>query len=366
MDDKCLEVFKVIFIWLICIHWAAALHVLPGFMASGFNPDLEVESWHENEVYLKHGPVGRYVICLFKTIKTFLGNGTIIELQPIMYFDRIYSAILTITSRVGLYITLGYIFKIIQAIKSSALRYDEMLVQLNKYTEQNNLPRSTKAKLRNNYDFIFNKRYFIEKEILKTVSLPLRQQIMIHNTKQLVENSPFFENLPSFLILKIIAALSVELFLEGDVIYTNGEVAKYIFFITSGSAAFYTPSGKEVCHLVDGDYFGVVALVSDADRHGEIVALETTECYKYDEKRMCVYDKSHYFLLFSTCFRLGKSDFLKLAQSYPDLQQKVEALAIERIERVLMVEEREKHRKIFGYKSINQQQFPNDKNLTTQ
>lgn len=59
-------------------------------------------------------------------------------------------------------------------------------------------------------------------------------------------------------------------------------------------------------------------------------------------------------------FRLGKSDFQKLVQSYPDLLQKVEALAIERIERVLMIEEREKHRKPFVYTSINQQRFPHN------
>lgn len=53
--------------------------------------------------------------------------------------------------------------------------------------------------------------------------------------------------------------------------------------------------------------------------------------------------------------RLGKHDFQKLIQSYPDLLQKVEALVIERIESVLMIEEREKHRKPFRYESINQQ-----------
>lgn len=155
------------------------------------------------------------------------------------------------------------------------------MVQLNKYTDQNRLPASIKAKLKDNYESIFRKRYFNEKEILKTVSAPLRQQIMIHNTRQLVENSPFFENLPSFLVLKIISALSAELYLEGDVIFTTGEQSLYVYFITSGSVAYFTPSGKEVCHFSDGDYFGVLSLVSDVDHHhGEIVALETTECYK--------------------------------------------------------------------------------------
>lgn len=56
-------------------------------------------------------------------------------------------------------------------------------------------------------------------------------------------------------------------------------------------------------------------------------------------------------------FRLGKSDFQKLTHSYPDLLHKVEALAIERIEGMLLIEEREKQREKFGYLSVNQQQF---------
>lgn len=97
----------------------------------------------------------------------------------------------------------------------------------------------------------------------------------------MVENSPFFENLPSNLTLKIVTALSVVLYLEGDIIYTLGEIGTSVYFIISGSVAFYSPSGSEVCHYSDGDYFGEMSLVSDVEqRYSKVVALETTKCYK--------------------------------------------------------------------------------------
>ena len=281
VDDKFLEIIKPLFFWIIFIHWSGCLFVIPGLIASRFRPDESVGAWYENLAYKNRSSFGQYVICWLMSVKTFTGTGSVDELKPVKYFDKIYSVILTIITRVGLFITVAYINKIIQAMKSSTLRYDEMMVQLNKYTEQNRLPPSTKAKLKDNYDSIFRKRYFHEKEILQTVSASLRQQILVHNTRQLVENSPFFENLPSFLVIKIISALSIELYLEGDVIYTSGEIGTHLYFITSGSVAFYTQSGKEVCHFSDGDYFGVLSLISDAEyQHGEVVALETTECYK--------------------------------------------------------------------------------------
>lgn len=279
--EKYLEMSKLLCFWVICIHWAACLHILPGLIVSLFKHDVKVNAWYEKGVFKNHGVYGKYVICLYKSVKTFMGTGFINDLQPTEYFDKVYASLLTIVGRVGLCVTLAHIYEILQGVMSSTLRYDEMMVQLNKFTDQNNLPPRTKAKLKNNYEYLFRKRYFNEEEILKTVSVPLRQQILIHNTRQLVENSPFFENLPSSLVMKIISTLSVELFLEGDVIYTMGEIGLSVFFITSGSVAFYSPSGKEVCHFSDGDYFGEMSLVSDAEHHyTKVVALETTECYK--------------------------------------------------------------------------------------
>lgn len=280
VDDKYLEIFKLLCYWIIAMHWAACLHIIPGIIASRFQ-HVKVDAWYEKKVFQRHDAFGKYVICVFKSIKTFMGSGYIKDLQPTEYFDKVYATLLTVIGRVGLCVTFAFIYEIIQGVRSSTLRYDEMMVQLNKYTDHNKLPPSTKAKLKNNYHYMFRKRYFNEREISKTISAPLRQQILVHNTRQLVENSPFFDNLPSYLILKIISTLSVELYLEGDVIYSPGEIGMFVYFITSGSVAFYSPSGKEVCHFSDGDYFGVMTLVSDVEhQYTKVVALETTKCYK--------------------------------------------------------------------------------------
>lgn len=285
VDDKCLEILKLLSYWIICIHWAACLHVIPGLIVAKFQHDIngnyDVNAWYEGKVFQNHQIAGKYVICLFKSVKTFMGTGYIKDLQPKEYFDKIFATLLTIIGRIGLCVTLAYIFQFIQGVRSSTLRFDEMMVQLDKYTDYKKLPHATKAKLKENYDFVFRKRYFNERQILKTVSAPLRQQILVHNTRQLVEKSPFFENLPSDLVLKIISALSVELYLEDDIIFELGAVGTSAYFISSGSVAFYSPSGKEVSHFSDGDYFGEATLVSDAEHHyGKAVALETTKCYK--------------------------------------------------------------------------------------
>lgn len=281
VNDKYLFIFKIIAFWLICIHWTTCMHLIPGLIVSDFDERKKVGAWYEYSNFIAHNQSSKYAILLFKSLKTIMGTGFVHDLQPHEAFDTFYSIALTIVGRIGLYITTAYIWIMLQGMMSSKLRYDEMMVQLNKYTSYNRLPAMTQTKLKNNYDYRFRKRYFNEREILHTISSSLRQQIMVHNTRQLVENSPFFENLPSHLIYRIISLLTIELYLENDVIYTVGEIGTSVHFIASGSVAFYSSSGKELYHLRDGDYFGEISLVSDVNyRFCKAIALETTKCYK--------------------------------------------------------------------------------------
>lgn len=281
IKDKYLDIFKIVAFWMICIHWTACMHLIPGLIKAEFEEGKKVGAWFEYSNFIERNVMTKYTILLFKSVKTIMGTGFVHDLQPREAFDSYYSIALAIGGRIGLFITLALMWIMLQGMMSSKLRYDEMMVQLSKYTSCNHLPASTQVKLKNNYDYQFRKRYFNEREILRTISSPLRQQIMVHNTRQLVENSPFFENLPSYLTIRIIALLSIELYLERDVIYTIGEIGTAVHFITSGSVAFYSSSGKEIGHFVDGDYFGEITFVSDVNyRFCKAIALETTECYK--------------------------------------------------------------------------------------
>jgi Ion transport protein len=127
VNDKYLDLFKLLFFWIIAIHWAACLHLIPGLIVGGFNHKFNnktvvVNAWFEKEIFQKHSYFGRYVVCLFKTVKSFMGAGDIKDLQPKEYFDKLYASALAILGRIGLCVTLAYIYETFQGIKSSSLR----------------------------------------------------------------------------------------------------------------------------------------------------------------------------------------------------------------------------------------------------
>lgn len=64
--------------------------------------------------------------------------------------------------------------------------------------------------------------------------------------RKLVENVEFFQNLPISLLVRIVLCLKVEVFLVNDVIVRTNTVGDSMYFISSGTVAVYTSSGKEV------------------------------------------------------------------------------------------------------------------------
>lgn len=138
-------------------------------------------------------------------------------------------------------------------------------------------------KIKHYYEYAFEKKFFKDDSSLKLLPNNLKQEIVMHNTADLVESCSFFQNLPSSLKIKIVSVLYVETFLENVQIYEVGsKLSDFMYFIASGSAAFYSPTGKELWHHEDYDYFGEIELLCNRERrYGTCVALETTVCFKY-------------------------------------------------------------------------------------
>lgn len=135
---------------------------------------------------------------------------------------------------------------ILISVTSSKHKYVEMVRQLKEYMHYKLLPDYMQKRLLTYYEFRFQKSYFREHEILNTVSGQLRQEIVMHLCRKLVENVDFFKNLPLNLLLRIVSCLKSEIFLLNDVIIRANTTGDCMYFIASGTVAVFTKSGKEV------------------------------------------------------------------------------------------------------------------------
>lgn len=86
----------------------------------------------------------------------------------------------------------------------------------------------------------------------------------LHACRKLVENVIFFRNLPLNLLVRIISCLRIEIFLVNDVIIRANTPGASMYFISTGTVAIYTKSGKEVCIckglIMDNNIQGIYAV----------------------------------------------------------------------------------------------------------
>lgn len=235
-----------------------------------------------------------------------------------------------IVSKILYIYLLAKIIEVVTAKTSSSHKYVELVRQLKEYMRHKQLPEYMQKRLLCYYEFRFQKTYFRESEILNTVSGQLRQEIVMHSCRKLVENVGFFRNLPLTLLVRIVSCLNLEIFLVNDVIVRANTPGDSMYFISSGTVAVYTKTGKEVCHLEDGAHFGEIALVmNDEMRIASVVAVEICELYMLERK-----------------------DFVRAIYPYPDLLNTVTYIAADRLERTSIIDEHNK-REMAGRRMYN-------------
>lgn len=121
-----------------------------------------------------------------------------------------------------------------------------MVQQLRDYMKTKDLPHRMIKRVIQYFDFRFQKNYFKEEEILGTLSHKLIEEINMHSCESLIANVNIFKNMPSSVVLKMTNVMKQEIFLPNDVIIQSSTIGDCMYFISSGTVAVYTPSGKEV------------------------------------------------------------------------------------------------------------------------
>ncbi|KAI4467253.1 i[[h]] channel isoform e [Holotrichia oblita] len=177
-------------------------------------------------------------------------------------------------------------------------KYESIMSELSEYMRHRQLPIALQHRLVEYYAHRFRKTYFRESAILPILSDRLQSEIKLHCYTALVESVSILQDLPENLVNLIVSHLKSEIYLPNDIIIKAGTDGDCMYFIASGTVAVSTPTGREVCHLQDGAYFGEVALIKkDHKRIANVVAIEICKVYKLESKifKMCLAEQPDTF-----------------------------------------------------------------------
>lgn len=201
------------------------------------------------------------------------------------------------------------VMRMIISTESSENQYEILHNEIEVYSRAKHIPAYLKQKIFLYYSNKYKHNYFNEELIISTLSKRLKDEILTHTCKTLITNVYMFNDLPHNLIQDIVKSLTLEIFLPHEVIIAAETEGDSMFFMASGTAAVFSVEGKEICHLTDGDHFGEISLLEkDRKRTATIIALETCEIYKLDQK-----------------------DFTRVIQPHTDLYERMQRVANERM-----------------------------------
>ncbi|XP_066925521.1 potassium/sodium hyperpolarization-activated cyclic nucleotide-gated channel 1-like [Clytia hemisphaerica] len=264
---------KLVCMMLMVAHWNGCL----GFLVPMLQ-DFPVDSWVAlNNLQEAHW-TEQYGWALFKALSHMLciGYGRFI---PRLLSEACITIFSMVTGATFYALFIAHSMAYIQQRDSARRLYSEKFQQIEEYMRYRDLPQNVREKITDYYEHKYSqKRLFNELEILSEVSKPLRDDIVNHNCRDLIECVPFLrEGGPDF-ITQVTNSLTFDVYLAGDIIIKEGTFGDEMFFIRNGSVDVIA-SGQYVTTLVEGDYFGEITMLTSARRVATITAVTVCDLF---------------------------------------------------------------------------------------
>jgi hyperpolarization activated cyclic nucleotide-gated potassium channel 2 len=120
---------------------------------------------------------------------------------------------------------------------------------------------------------------FNEAQILSDLNPILREAIVNHNCRELVDSVPFFSKADPEFVATLVRFLNFEMYLYNDEIIREGTIGKKMYFISRGTVRIVNNKAKS--HLLsDGAFFGEISLILPNLRRVASVFADSY-CYLY-------------------------------------------------------------------------------------
>ncbi|ORY39612.1 camp-binding domain-like protein [Rhizoclosmatium globosum] len=273
---------------------------------------FESASWIAVEEILHVTMTEQYIWAYFAAVaNTFPITGY----QPSDPFEQVFSIVAALVGAVLYAILVGTISSFSFGLDSSGRRYKEKIDEVHEYMTYRKLSEPIKVKVRQYYELKYKGKYFDEDAILNEMNESLKQEIAVHNCRDLIAKVPFLnrevgDGRDAHFLARIAKVLRPVYYIKGDLIFDQGWVGNEMYFIQQGCVAIIV-NGNRVGELRDGAFFGEVALLGEMPRTATIMAAGNTILYSF-----------------------GRADFSTILKDYEDMALRIKLVFEERMAKI--------------------------------
>lgn len=273
-----LRIIKFIATILLVIHWVACIWFFSAYV-SGF-PD---DSWAASSEVVEEHHSFQYTRSLYFTITTMttVGYGDITPQRPSEY---VIAMIIMLLGASMYAFIIGNVASLFSNLDSEKVQYRNRMEAISQYLQYRKVPESLNTKVRSYYEYMWTRRRGIdEKQMLIDLPGPLRLEVLLHLTKELLDNVPLFKYCTPPLRNRLLDSLVPNTYPPQVFVAQEGEKGQELFFISKGKLEVVSEdSTQNHVILEEGEYFGEISFFMKENRTASVRTLTYCEVFKLD------------------------------------------------------------------------------------
>lgn len=266
-------------------HWTACWWYYIGFQDMAVNP----MTWITKAKIENKPNSEKYITALYWafTTMTTVGYG---DITAITINEKIYAMFSMIVACGVFAYTVGSIGSLVSKQNAMENAYREQVVAVNRYMRKKELPYDLQFRVRRYLEYVWeNKKRnnLDEKQILKLLSEPLRDEIYAHIHGTVLKLCVIFNQYEPHFIGQVTRALESETYAPGDTVIEEGEMSSKIYFIQNGKVDIFHHSTKSTFkELGQNEYFGEIAFFTERPRCASAKCLDFVDLLSLSRNSM--------------------------------------------------------------------------------
>jgi hypothetical protein len=296
-----------------------ALHILAcGWFLCAYVSDFPENSWVavQGLEAVSHGT--QYLRSLYWAVvtTTTVGYG---DITPNRNVEYVFAMVAILFGASMYAFIIGNIASLLSSLDSAKTSFWNRVETVNQYLRSRRVSTELNEQVRSYYEYIWTRfRGMNERNLLVDLPAPIRLDIFLQLTRELIDRVPLFRHCTPALRNALLMALKPQIFVPHSYITRGGEVGNGIYFISAGTAEIICDEGQRFHGtLKAGAHFGDLSLMLDEKRTASVRAV--TYC---------------------DVFVLERDEFNRIKENYSEIREVMKKVAEETTERTsaLMLE----------------------------